>query len=683
MPRQLFKKIIFGFGGTIAVLGVACWISYYNLKKIAKSQQELVETQKAHHKVQHILSEIQNLELEQRDYLITKDRTWLETYKTTSQEINQEINSLENLPEIIPNQNLWLDTLKQGLQEHLAVSQTIIELQSIESLGNVQQKALIIRSKEHTDKLNQISEDMESLVKEALTKQLGQTETILQRAFLDFGLAIFLSTLILAQVYFLIAQEFKLLKLIEETLQERLYVVEAAIDGIALLNQNGEYIYLNQSHAKIFGYENQNELLGKNWHQLYDPKEVERLESEVFPLLQQKRYWRGEASGKKKDGSQFAEEVSLTLTKDNKLICVCRDISESKQSQALLDETNNKLLAKVSELEEHNQEILLIAEMKEILQACLTIDEAKSALPILLQRLFPQMSGNIFLYNNDNNLLEAAASWNDENCDYKNFFTTQDCWALRNSKSYYLDDSQSGLRCKHLHSDLHSDSLSGESLCIPMMAQGEILGLLNLNSSESGQLTPNKQKLAETIATNFALTIANLKLRSRLQEESIRDPLTGLFNRRYMEESLQREIYKCERQQEFLSIIMLDVDYFKKFNDSFGHLAGDALLRELGSFLQANIRASDIACRYGGEEMMLIMPETPLAFAQQRGEQIRQEVKNIQLKCEPQKDCQISLSLGVACFPLHGLTAQEVIKAADTALYRAKTEGRDRVMVYM
>jgi diguanylate cyclase (GGDEF)-like protein len=245
-----------------------------------------------------------------------------------------------------------------------------------------------------------------------------------------------------------------------------------------------------------------------------------------------------------------------------------------------------------------------------------------------------------------------------------------------------LNYSQTGLKCKHLHSDLHSNSSSGESLCIPMMVQGELLGLLNLNSSELEQLTPTKQKLAETIATNFALTIANLKLRSRLEEENIRDPLTGLFNRRYMEESLQREIYKCDRKQEILAIIMLDVDYFKQFNDSYGHLTGDALLRELGSFLQTNIRASDIACRYGGEELIVIMPETPLEFAQQRGEQIRQKVKNIQLKCEPQIDLTLSLSLGVACFPLHGLTAQAVIKAADTALYRAKREGRDRVMVF-
>lgn len=678
MPQQLFGKIIIGFGGTIVILGIACSISYYNLKKIAEFQQKLVQTQEINHNIQDILSEIQNMELEQRDYLIIKDQTSLKTYNNTSQEINQKINSLANFPEIIPNQNLWLNNLKRALKEHLAMSQTIIELESIENLGNVQQKAIIIKKKEHTDRLNQISDEMKSLIENTLTAQLVKTETTLEREFFGFWLAICLSVLILVKVYFLIAQELKLLKLIEETLQERLNIMEAAIDGIALLNKNGEYIYLNQSHAKVFGYQNKNELLNQNWRQLYYPEEVERLESEVFPLLQQKRYWRGEANGKRKDGSQFAEEVSLSLTEDNKLICVCRDISKSKQSQALLDQANDQLLAKVRELEEYNQEILLVAEMKEILQACLTIDEAKSALPILLQRLFPQMSGNIFLYNNDNGLLESVANWNDETDKHLNYFTTQDCWALRNSKSHYLDCSQPGLKCKHLN----PDSSSGESLCIPMIAQGEILGLLSFNSSKLGQLTSSKQKLAETIATNFALTIANLKLRSRLEEESIRDPLTGLFNRRYMEESLKREIYKCERKQEFIAIIMLDVDYFKLFNDSYGHLAGDALLRELGSFLQANIRASDIACRYGGEELIVIMPETSLEFAQQRGEQIRQAVKNIQLKSEPQIDAKISISLGVACFPLHGLTAQEVIKAADTALYRAKKEGRDRVMVF-
>jgi diguanylate cyclase (GGDEF)-like protein/PAS domain S-box-containing protein len=690
MPRQLFNKIILGFGGTIAVLGVACTISYNSLKKVAASQQELVETQEVHHHIQVILFQVKNLDIEQRNYLITKKPTFLEAYNTLDGEIKQKIYGLENLPEIFPNQQLWLDVLEQALKEHLAISKMIIEQESKAILEAIPEKVPPTENKQDTDRLYQISFDMESIMEQALTEQSLKTQTILQRSFFSFTLAMFLSAWILAILYSLISRELKLLKKIEHTLQERLNVVEATIDGIALLDENGEYIYLNQSHLKLFGYRNSQELLGKSWQELYYPEEIKRFESEVFPMLQQKKSWQGEACGKRKDGSKITEEVSLTLTEDHKLICVCRDVSENKKYQALLDETNAKLLVKVNELEEYNQEILLITEIKEILQACLTIDEAKSAEPILLQRLFPQMSGQIFLYDSDNNLLEATASWNEETGENLNYFTTQDCWGLRSSKAYYSTHSQAGLRCKHLHSNLHSDSnpdsnsnsSSAESICIPMMAQGEVMGLLTLNSTELGQLTPNKQKLAETIATNFALTIANLKLRARLEEESIRDRLTGLFNRRYMEESLQREIYKCERKQELLSIIMLDVDHFKKFNDSFGHLAGDALLRELGSFLQTNIRASDIACRYGGEELIIIMPETPLQFAQQRGEEIREKVKNIELKHEPVIDSRISLSLGVACFPLHGLTPQEVIKAADTALYRAKKAGRDRVMVY-
>jgi PAS domain S-box-containing protein len=377
MPRQLFNKIILGFGGTIAVLGVACTISYDSLKKVAASQQELVKTQEVHRHIQAILFEVKDLDIEQLNYLITKKPAFLEAYKTLDGEIKQKISNLENLPEVFPSQQLWLDILKQALKEHLTVVEIMIEQEESEAnLEAVRGKVPTTENKQDTDRFYQISFDLESIMEQTLTEQSLKTKTILQRSFFSFTLAIFLSAWILAILYSLISRELKLLKKIEDTLQERLNVVEAAIDGIALLNENNEYTYLNQSHLALFGYRNSKELLGKSWHELYSPEEIKRFESEVFPILQEKKSWQGEACGKRKDGRQFIEEVSLTLTEDRKIICVCRDISENKKYQALLDETNTKLLVKVNELEQHNQEILLITEMKEILQACMAIAEA-------------------------------------------------------------------------------------------------------------------------------------------------------------------------------------------------------------------------------------------------------------------------------------------------------------------
>jgi len=183
------------------------------------------------------------------------------------------------------------------------------------------------------------------------------------------------------------------------------------------------------------------------------------------------------------------------------------------------------------------------------------------------------------------------------------------------------------------------------------------------------------------VADSVALALANLKLRETLRHQSIRDPLTGLFNRRYMEETLERETRRVARAQRPLGIIMLDVDHFKLFNDTFGHDAGDSLLREFGNFLRAHVRGEDVACRYGGEEFTLILPEASLEVTRQRAEHLRGDIKHLHAQYHDQPLGAVALSLGVAVFPDHGSTGEAVLKAADAALYRAKREGRDRVVV--
>ena len=172
-----------------------------------------------------------------------------------------------------------------------------------------------------------------------------------------------------------------------------------------------------------------------------------------------------------------------------------------------------------------------------------------------------------------------------------------------------------------------------------------------------------------------------MQLREELQNRSIRDPLTGLYNRRYLEESLEREINRARRNQHSVGVIMIDIDHFKRFNDTFGHDAGDAVLQEVGKLLKSSLRSSDIACRYGGEEMTLILPEACLENTRKRAEEVRQLIKQINLEHKRQSLGPVTASLGVACFPEHGTTGFSVIHVADTALYQAKKRGRDRVVV--
>jgi len=275
--------------------------------------------------------------------------------------------------------------------------------------------------------------------------------------------------------------------------------------------------------------------------------------------------------------------------------------------------------------------------------------------------------------------LEAMASWGKIEPGALTFHP-EECWALRMGQEHLVKDPVSGLVCGHL-----AGAVSTGSLCVPMNAHGENLGvfLLIKNPHETSADDPrsdSRQRLATTAARQIALSLANLKLKDSLMQQAIRDPLTGLFNRRYMEETMEREIFRVMRKEAPLGIIMLDVDSFKHHNDSWGHEAGDMLLQAVGSFLRSNIRREDIACRYGGDEFVLILPEAPLEVTCLRAEKLRQEVQRLQVNYRGQPLGSLTISLGVAAFPNHGDRVELVIKAADAALYRAKEEGRNRVV---
>jgi diguanylate cyclase (GGDEF)-like protein len=221
-----------------------------------------------------------------------------------------------------------------------------------------------------------------------------------------------------------------------------------------------------------------------------------------------------------------------------------------------------------------------------------------------------------------------------------------------------------------------------------MMAHGETLGLLYVDTGRGNTEVRNKvqsgdldEQLAKMLAEQAALALANLKLREVLRTQSVRDPLTNLYNRRYMEESLDRELSRAVRKNSPLSLMLIDVDYFKRFNDTFGHEAGDMVLRSLGSLLQTQLRREDIICRYGGEEFIVILPDAALDSTRQRGEQLREATKELVTEFRGQALGKITLSIGVATFPQNGTTVEALVEAADAALYQAKKHGRDRVVL--
>jgi len=290
-----------------------------------------------------------------------------------------------------------------------------------------------------------------------------------------------------------------------------------------------------------------------------------------------------------------------------------------------------------------------------------------------LEMLFSEESGALYLTCNGDGLLEQVARWGPEPTP-NSVLRHDDCWCLRRGKEHVIEPDQHAQVCRHM-----AAAPPAGSICAPLVAQGEVLGMLHVRWSGAPGRREASQRLATTVVDHVALGVANLRLRERLHELSLRDPLTGLFNRRTMEECLEREGLRAQRHGTSVGVVMIDVDHFKPFNDTHGHEAGDSLLRSLGVLLSGAIRGEDIACRYGGEEFTLVLPGAGLADTLQRAEEIRSRVAERLTVDTLHGPAGVTISAGVSVFPLHGTTVQGAVQAADVALYQAKAAGRNRV----
>jgi diguanylate cyclase (GGDEF)-like protein len=346
-----------------------------------------------------------------------------------------------------------------------------------------------------------------------------------------------------------------------------------------------------------------------------------------------------------------------------------------KRTQELA-QAEDQLRTSLAELQQYTGEIEGVSELGQLLHSCLTIEEAHRQVALVLPRFFP--AGALLMLNPSRNLLDSVAVWGSAPM-MPGPFSPDTCWALRRGAAHLVQPGNFGLLCGHVD----PTSRAGH-LCVPLVGQGESLGVLYIQIPDhSGSKVAHQrtQRFAVTVGEQMSLAFANLTLRETLKYQSVRDPLTGLFNRRHMEEFLARELLRANRNHKPLAVFMIDLDHFKQFNDSFGHEAGDILLREVGALFVSQIRGGDIACRYGGEEFLIILMEANLDAARQRAETLKGQVRSLQVHHRGQTLRRVTVSLGIAAYPDHGTSAQEMINAADKALYRAKASGRDRIVV--
>jgi len=342
------------------------------------------------------------------------------------------------------------------------------------------------------------------------------------------------------------------------------------------------------------------------------------------------------------------------------------------------DETGHVLAA--AELERRNRELTLVGQLVEYLQAVESSDEVFDVAASFGSQLFESLSGGLFLQNESGSVVEARASWGDSTWGDQ-VFAPESCWALRRGQRHGSLVGNVSPRCAHAADGVEA------LLCVPLIAQGQATGLLVLAASETATLsnTPRSgaasEALAVSVGEHLGLALTNMRLRTSLRDQSIRDPLTGLFNRRYLEETLEREISRSARSDKPFGLLMMDMDHFKEFNDTHGHAAGDSLLERFGALLLTLTRVEDAACRYGGDEFVVLLPETPLEVALLRAEEIRGAANRFNVKHEGASFDAVTVTVGVAAYPEHGGDMAGLVEAADEAMYRAKHAGGDRVEV--
>ncbi len=474
-------------------------------------------------------------------------------------------------------------------------------------------------------------------------------------------------------------------------------IIERAVEGIFQTTPSGLFLNVSPSMAKMLGYSSQDELVSTVRNigsELYvDADERKRF---MHLLTTQEEVKGFELRMKRRDGSVIWVSLNArgVLNDEGKLLYIegfMSDISERKAAEDRLRRTNEELEKRVGErtealsdwiakLEQRNLEQSLIQKLSEKLQVCETVEETYGFISYFGAKLFPGSSGVFFLYRENEQIYEPVAFWGRE-MENSPFIRENDCWAVREGKTYRVWASSVTPRCAHV-----SDGYRGTYLCNPVSAQGKQLGIIHLRfGDDGGDLLRENSSVEEPLSIfsdHLALVLANVKLREALRRQSFSDVLTGLHNRRYMEEFLKREDARISRQGGTIAFVMLDVDHFKRINDNYGHDVGDEVLKKVGFFLKRMFRENDIVCRYGGEEFLVVMPDSSHEKAMAKAEVLCRQFPEYVYHIHDGEKISLTGSFGVASYPEHGMNTADVISHADEAMYRAKRSGRNRVTGY-
>jgi len=357
-----------------------------------------------------------------------------------------------------------------------------------------------------------------------------------------------------------------------------------------------------------------------------------------------------------------------------------RDAIQRGRIAEVATRTNQELSDSVQALQNHSREVQLLSITRDDLQLCTDALQVHRSAAFRFSELLPGTNGSLCIINSSRNMVETVSSWsaNDLGPGIAEIFPPETCCGLRSGQLRWRAHGASQIDCSHF-----IGSTPGCYLCVPLVAHGDTIGVLYIGCPHEAdrEIVENRTEGIRQLVQLTAMALASLEMRKKMEHQSIRDGLTGLFNRHFLEIALERELARATRRKGSLAVLMIDIDHFKKLNDQFGHSAGDAVLKEVAHTFSTCVRTEDLVCRYGGEEFTIILPDITSEAAFNRAEVIRKAVANLRTELDNDLYSSITISIGAAIFPQDGQTSELLLRHADAALYRAKREGRNRVIM--